>query len=233
MLSVNTNAERPFKTDDPYCVGLFRWETFGGLDIGTGSWEGIDDRTQVDFYAGGDYGLTDRSEIGVSWNLFRVNDPGSEGFGDGLVHYKHRIAEATPSWPDMALDVSLKLPTASRSEGLGTGKTGFGTALLLGWKPERWTNTVRLGYYQSAGANESARVEFGVATRYMIGAETELRGEIYIDGNEKFGQESRREVSAGIAFKMFQSTTLDLMLTAGVSTSVPDLGVKAGWRTNL
>ncbi len=234
VMSSPAHAERPFKTDEPWQVGLYRWETFGGITLGSGSWEGIEDRNQFDFTIGADYGLTEVSEVGASWDVFRINDPGSEGIGDARVHYKHRLGEERADWPAMAVDIGVKLPLASRTHNLGTGKTAFGIALLFGWKSlERWTNSARLGYYQSQGWNESSRVELAISTRYKIDESAELRGEFWIDGNERHGQASRREVSAGAAFRMFPTTTIDLMLTAGLTPSVPDLGVKVGWRTDL
>lgn len=229
------SAERPFKTDDPWQVGLYQWETFGGIEVGSGSWNGITGRNQVDIGLGVEYGLTDRSEVGAYLGLYRANDPGAEGVGDGYIHYKHRLNayEERPTWPDISIDAQLKIPTASRSRNLGTGKSAGGLALLLGWKGDPWTSTARLGYYVSQGWNESSRVEFGVSTRYRLTADADLLGEIYADSNERQGEEDRREVSAGFAFRMFRATTLDLMVTAGLTTSIPDLGVRAGWRTSL
>lgn len=226
-------AERPFKTDDPWLVGPTRWETFGGVSVGSGSWNGISGRTLVDFNLGFEYGITHHGEIGISASPWIINNPGAEGPGDALVHYKHRMAEATPSWPDMALDVSLKLPTASRSRGIGTGKSGYGLAWLLGWREEKFTTSARLGYYRSLALRESGRFELGVAMRYRAAPQILFLGELYGDSNETIGRAGRREASAGIAYEATSMTTLDFLITAGLSHSVPDVGIRFGVRSHL
>lgn len=233
LLTIPSSAERPFRTDDPYVVGLYRWETFGGISVGSGSWNGISNRSQVDFSAGFDYGLTEFSEVGVSGVIFQVNDPGSEGFGDGWLHYKHHLVEANAESPDIALDISLRLPTASSSRGLGSGKSALGVAGLFGWKSELWCTTFRLGFLAPVSSGESTRWEYGVATRYKVSETASLLGELYGDSNETPQADSRRFVSAGVAFTLSTQTTLDGLLSAGLSNSVPDLGFTIGLRSRL
>lgn len=228
-----SRAERPFKTDDPWQEQLYGWEVFGGVEVGSGSWDHVANRNQVDVTAGFDYGVTERSEYGVSWNIYRMQDPGSDGFGDAAIHYKHRLAEASAVSPDQALDIRLKLPAASHSRRLGSGKADLGLAWLLGWKGERWTTTFRLGYTYTGSEVEEDRVEIGVATRYRASEYVSLLGELYADSNEKGGEPSRTEVSAGMAFTVAPQTTVDLMVTAGLTESVPDAGVRFGVTSRL
>jgi hypothetical protein len=228
-----SSAERPFQTDDPYAVGIYRWETFGGIAVGSGSWAGVQNRDQIDFSAGFEYGITEFSEVGISGVLFQVNDPGAEGVGDGWLHYKHQLVEAHAESPDIALDIRLRLPTASRSRGLGAGKTALGIAGLFGWQSERWNTTLRLGILAPVASGESNRWEMGVATRYKINESASLLGELYGDSNEQPRQSSRRSVSGGVAFTLSPQTTLDVMLTAGLSDSAPDIGLQAGFRSRL
>jgi hypothetical protein len=233
FLAIPSSAERPFRTDDPYTVGLYRWESFGGLAVGSGSWDGVGNRSQVDFSAGFDYGLTEFSEVGISGILFQVNDPGSEGFGDGWLHYKHHLVEAYAESPDIGLDISLRLPTASRSRGLGTGKSAVGIAGLFGWKSELWCTTFRLGLLAPVSSGEESRWEYGVATRYKVSEIAQFLGELYGDSKERPSSDSRRFVSAGVAFTLSTQTTLDALISAGLSNSVPDLGFTVGLRSRL
>lgn len=232
-LATSAHAERPFQTDDPYAVGLYRWETFGGIAVGSGSWEGVANRDQIDFSAGFEYGITEFSEVGISGVLFQVNDPGAEGIGDGWLHYKHQVVEAYAESPDIAIDIRLRLPTASRSNGLGPGKTALGIAGLFGWKSERWMTNVRLGILAPVASFEENRWEMGVSTRYKINETASLLGELYGDSNERPGRSSRRSISGGVAFTLSPQTTIDALLTAGLSDSVPDIGFQVGFRSRL
>ncbi|MEK8023711.1 MAG: hypothetical protein AAB229_07880 [Candidatus Hydrogenedentota bacterium] len=226
-------AERPFKTDDPWQERLYGWEVQGGIAAGSGEWEKIESRNQFDVLAGFDYGLTERSEVGLLWNIFRMQDPGPDGFTDAAVHYKHRIAEASASWPDISLDLKLKLPLGDRDRALGSGKVDLGLASLFGWKSERWTTSFRLGYLTTGSSAESDRLELGLATRYRASEFVSFLGEIYNDSNEKPGHSSRLEVSAGMSFIVGPATWFDLMVTAGISESVPDAGMQVGMTSRL
>jgi hypothetical protein len=233
LLGVPALAERPFQTDDPYAVGLYRWETFGGISVGSGSWEGVSNRDQIDFSAGFEYGITEFSEVGISGVLFQVNDPGAEGIGDGWLHYKHQVVEAHAESPDIAIDIRLRLPTASRSNGLGPGKTALGIAGLFGWKSERWTTTLRIGVLAPVSSYENNRWEYGVATRYKVNETASLLGELYGDSNEKPRQATRRSIAGGVAFTLSPQTAVDALLTVGLSDSVPDIGLQVGFRSRL
>lgn len=226
LLSTPVLAERPFRTDDPYQTRLYGWEVFGGVEIGSGSFGGIKNRTNMDFNAGFDYGITEKSEIGLSGDLFRVQDPGQEGIGDAVLHYKHRMTEATPSVPDIALDFHLKLPTGSKANGLGSGKADFGLISLFGWKGDPWTTTLRLGYIYTLSELEKNRWELGVATRYQASETVRFLGELSLDRD-------RREAALGAARLVAPGTWLDLMLGAGLSEIVPDVSVRFGVTSTL
>ncbi len=226
-------AERPFRTDEPYTVGQYQWETSGGIAIGSGSWEGVAGRSQADFELAVDYGITPTMEVGAEAVMFRVNDPGADGFGRLDAHFKHRFTEATPEWPDMGYDVRLRIPSGRRVDPLGDGKPELGVAYLLGWRGDRWTTTARLGLVQTVSDRLDNRWEFGLAGRYLIAPSVKLLGEFWYDTNEKPRQSSRMEFSAGMAYLTSRNFTLDLMLTAGTTDAVPDVGVRAGITSRL
>jgi len=226
LFSTSALAERPFRTDDPYQTRLYGWEVFGGVEIKSGSYGGIKNRNDIDFNAGFDYGITEKSEIGLSGDLYRVQDPGQEGIGDAVLHYKHRMTEATPSVPDIAIDLQLKFPTGSKSNGLGSGKADFGLISLFGWKSELWTTNLRLGYIYTLSDLEKDRIELGVSSRYEASENVRFLGELSVD-------KDRREVGLGAARLIAPGTWLDLMLGAGLSDVVPDVSVRFGVTSTL
>lgn len=228
FLAPPADAERPFRTDDPYTAGMHQWETAGGITVGSGSWENVTGRSQVDFEIGVDYGFAERMELGVDASLFRVNDPGADGFGRFDAHFKHQFGEATPEWPDMGYDIRLRIPGGRRVDPLGDGRPEFGVAYLLGWRGDRWTTTARIGAVQTLSDRLDNRYEAGIAGRYLVSPGVKLLGEIWYDTNEKPRQSSRLEFGAGISYLTSRQIALDLMLVAGTRDSTPDVTVKAG-----
>jgi hypothetical protein len=85
--------------------------------------------------------------------------------------------------------------------------------------------------YQAA--QQAARAAELADARARLAGDVLALGEIYIDNNEQRGQAARKQVSAGIAWEMNPTTTFDLMLTGGMSSSVPDVGVKLGLRATM
>jgi hypothetical protein len=71
--------------------------------------------------------FTPRLKIGTSTR--RINRHGGEethshhGFEDLHLTTKYNISEETPLLPAFPVDLDIKLPTASKSKGLSTGKT--------------------------------------------------------------------------------------------------------------
>lgn len=232
-LAVTAAAERPFHTDDPYVVGLYHWERTAGIEILTGSWENIRSRNQAFIPLSVDYGVTMKSEIGAELDVYQYNDPGRSGFGDGYIHYKHLFWEHTPSNPDISLDFKLKVPTGSRSRGLGSGKPDLGIASLYGWDVDRWRTTAELAYTFVGSSSDRNFWDFGVATRYRASYNVLLLGEIYFNRNKKPGEPSIVDISGGLGYEFDPQTTWDIFITAGCSQSTPDLGIRTGIRSVL
>lgn len=226
-------AERPFQSEDPYPVGLYRWETSGGIAVATGSWDDIPNRSLVTLKGGFEYGVTEFGEAGLHWNFYHFQDPGSDGTGDAFLHYKYQFLTATPSWPDMAVDAEVKLPLASSSSGLGSGKADLLLRLLMGWKLERWTNTLHFGTGLSGARDGGSLFEFGFASRYRLEDRLDLLGELTTRSARIPGRKTITEAVGGFAYRMTPQTTLDLSVRTGLSSSSPDVTVAAGFRSVL
>ncbi len=75
------------------------------------------------FYLG--YGVTPSTELFVGGSpVLHVDEPGSSetGFGDLTLGVRDRFTEEEGGAPSTAIQVTLKLPTASETRGLGTGE---------------------------------------------------------------------------------------------------------------
>lgn len=228
-----SRAERPFRTDDPHMVGLYRWEKYGGVSMASGSWDKFRNRTEIGLTAGFDYGITTTSEVGIEAELLRLIDPGKAGLGDANLHFKHMFWQPADWEPTHSFDFRLKIPTASASRSLGSGKPDFGLHWLVGWQSEIWETSGRLGYVHTVDSDLDSRYEVGVATRYRTNYNVRFLGEIYGDSNENFYSGKRIFGSLGVAYEWTPTTVLDFMATIGLSNTVPDVGLTVGFRSRI
>lgn len=222
---------RAYRTDDPYVVGLYRWEATGGLQYEGGEFDGRTDRSDWRFQTSFDYGLTRNLEIGAQWDVLRLRNLGEDGVGDLTVHAKGFLFESVMrSSPDFAIDLQVKIPTASEAKNLGTGEPDFGFHLLWGWNPNPdWKINLRLGRVVVGSAP-------GLKNRFEAGAslsrelEEKLWGfaEFNYDSNEQENQRSRQRLGLGVVYERTPQWTWDARIEAGFTRATPDFGVAAG-----
>jgi hypothetical protein len=80
-------------------------------------------------------GVLETLEFDVVGDLFireRVEGQGTSGIGDTTLAAKWRLLDAEDARPGLGLLPFVKLPTASRGKGLGTGRVDFGALLATG-----------------------------------------------------------------------------------------------------
>lgn len=126
--------DRPDLTDSPETVprGLAQLET--GV---TFLRDAAGDRPVRRLTAGGllRLGVAETLEVRVGGDLFvreRGDGTGTSGMGDTTLGAKWHVVDDQGWRPAVALLPSVKLPTASRGKGLGSGRVDFGGILALG-----------------------------------------------------------------------------------------------------
>jgi outer membrane protein OmpA-like peptidoglycan-associated protein len=160
------------------------------------------------------FGATDRVEVFGAFNFLRridadrrpllgdgqpmdylVNDGWSQGFGDVMVGAKFNIAsQALANGPAFAIRAAVKLPTASRDDGLGTGSVGF---LVDGIVSKEVNERIDVSGYAgfnfrgspddyelSSGFRYGVGVGFPSRSRFKVFGE--LTGEAYFDSTVTF-----------------------------------------------
>ena len=118
-------AARPLTTDDAWTVekGTFQVET--GFDFTRQDNHDKEFSPSVTLT----YGLFERMDIGVGSAYLFVNPAEGEkenGFADTELKIKYRLLDDKDWVPAFAISGILKIPTASDTKGLGSGKTDFG-----------------------------------------------------------------------------------------------------------
>jgi cobalt/nickel transport protein len=123
-------AARPLTTDDTGTVekGKFQLET--GFDFARQDNHDKEFNPSVTLT----YGLFERMDMGIgSGYLFLHPAEGKKenGLADTELKVKYRLIDEKDWMPSFAVTSKLKIPTASESKGLGSGKTDFGINLIF------------------------------------------------------------------------------------------------------
>jgi hypothetical protein len=125
VFTSSTFAARPLTTEDAWTVekGKFQLET--GFDA---TRQDNHDREMSPSLTLS-YGLLERMDMGIGSAFLFVlpkQEENENGLGDTELKLKYRLLDEKGWIPAFAISGKLKIPTASKSKGLGSGKTDFG-----------------------------------------------------------------------------------------------------------
>jgi cobalt/nickel transport protein len=130
LFSTSVFAARPLTTDDAYTVekGKFQLET--GFDFAR------QDNHDREFSPSMTltYGLFERMDMGLGGGYLFIHPAEGKkenGLADTELKIKYRLIDEKDLMPSFAIAGKLKIPTASESKGLGSGKMDFGINLIF------------------------------------------------------------------------------------------------------
>jgi hypothetical protein len=229
VLPSSVYAVRPLTTDDAYTVekGMFQWET--GFDF---TRRDNHDKVFIPSMTLS-YGLLERMDMGVG-SAYRFVNPSEgkkeNGFGDTALKIKYRLVDQKDWIPSFAVSGALKIPTASESKGLGSGKTDFNINTIFTWNLGKGLQLyVNLGqtFIGEHGANNE--FNYSVAGQFFVSAKWALVGEI--SGVNNFNGHKRDDPFSGLVG--FQHTISDNLiwdagLEIGMSKAAPDFRLTTG-----
>ena len=97
------------------------------------------------------------------------------GFGDTALKIKYRLVDQKEWIPSFAVSGTLKIPTASESRGLGSGKTDFNINTIFTWNlSKRLQLYANFGYTfigEHGASNEfnySAAAQFTLSDKWAL-----------------------------------------------------------------
>ena len=153
-------------------------------------------------------------------------------FADVWTEVKWRFQEEKKNRPQLALDYAIKLPTAGRSQGLGTGNVDH-TMLLIGQKA-----IGRLTIFGNVGINIVGNHDgrnnalYGIVCDYQLTEHLDVGAEVY--GNTSAAVGERAELAWGLGLTYRFAPDRALLLKAGRSVQgFSDLDIYAGVQFNL
>jgi hypothetical protein len=203
-------AAHPLITEDTGTQGKGRQqlEVFGEDGRTRGAHEALDQQTTVF-----SYGLSESSDLQAS--LPWQGDGASRGAGDAALDLKWRFYESGAF--SLGVKPGITLPTGDDGKGLGAGRAGWGTLLIVSYEPGRLAVHAHAGYKRNRntlGARESL-------THYSVAAV------LHIPGNVRLVADAARDTDPDPAVAGAQrslvlgaiwSVSRDFDLDAGVKT---------------
>jgi len=231
------------------------WEFDASANYDTGKY-GTDKRadsvyipfTFKDYYRFGEIAVT------VPWlyqssngQLTRVGglpvNPGKEGAlsgrttresgpGDILVRGTYVIRTEDPRSFDLSLVGNLKLPTADKNKGLGTGELDQGLGAEFAKKISPWWSLRADGYYTIIGS--PAGVNFNNQLAFDMGIFRELNKDLWLTALYETrsalvsGNADARDLRGTLAYKSPGGMQYTCGLVLGLSRGSPALGLSAG-----
>ncbi|MEO6742129.1 MAG: transporter [Chthoniobacteraceae bacterium] len=183
------------------------------------------------------YGISDRQEI--TFEIPYFSQQGEHGFGDIVLGIKFMFLKESKARPGIAGTFELKLPSASASRGLGTGRFDYDLRVPVqktwGW----FTLMGNVGYTivgepRVGGTTQPRRNVWFVSTaqQWQVTPKTKVLSEVYLKTAEEPGQPNRFAADVGFEHNLRDNfkvhATVGRSLRQGARGG-PDLRVYVGF----
>ncbi len=220
---------------------LWSQEVLPYADVGVGRKQGdFGSPVQSTLWLGyATYGATgSRWDASLTAPYLRLNLGGAgissqdQGIGDVVVRGSYRFLPENEDGWSLDGEGALKLPTASDTKGLGTGRTDVGGFLALHQRLGLFQWTLLGGWIQGASSNQTGTTDTLTSGSYVVG----LRGTWDLDRNRwgvEFeargatfqGTPGAKELSVDIFHPLSSTWGMKAILTAGFSDGGPKQSV--------
>jgi hypothetical protein len=228
LLLTGAFAAMPLTTDDAYTVekGTFQLEM--GFDYVR------QDNHDKEFGPSLTltYGLLERMDVAVGSAYLFVDPSGGKnenGLGDTEVKVKYHLIDQKDWIPHFAVSGTLKIPTASDSKGLGSGKADFNFNTIFTWNlSERWQLYSNLGYTFIGEHHVDNECNYSVAAQFALSKKWALVGEIFGVNNFDGHKDDPISGLVGAQYLLSDQLVLDAGVEIGMNTAAPDYRLTAG-----
>ena len=216
-------AARPLTTDDAGTVEKGTFQIEGGFDFIRQDNHDREWGPSIILT----YGLFERMDIGLGNAYLFVNpDEGKRenGLADTELKVKYRLLDDKDWLPAVAISGMLKIPTASESRGLGSGKADFSINTIFTKNlSKRWLLNLNLGYTFIGEHGERNEFNYSLAGQFVLSDKWALAGEI--GGVNNFNGHKRDDPFSGllgIQYMLSDLLILDTGVEIGMNKAAPD-----------
>jgi hypothetical protein len=225
----NGFAGRPLSTDDAWTVekGQFQLET--GFDF---TRQDNHDR-EISPSLTLSYGLLENMDMGISSSYLFVRpkeEENEDGLGDTEIKLKYRLLGKKIWMPALVIAGKVKIPTASDSKGLGSGKADFGiNAVFTKELGKRLVLHLNLGYTFIGEHGADNEMNYSGAVQFILSDKWAWVGEI-VRVNNFNGHKRDDPVSGliGTTYLITENIIWDAGIEMGMNNAAPDYRLTTG-----
>jgi hypothetical protein len=222
----DAHAAHPLITEDTGTQGAGRYQ----LEFFAEELEERATRRDLEVYTGVlSYGIAETADVQVGVPLHRS---GPDGVGDASLDLKWRFFERNAL--SFAFMPGITLPTGDERDGRGTGKTTWGSLIILSYAPGAIGVHAHAGFRRNEnklGQRESLR-QLAAAATYRIG-DVRFVGELTRETNPVPGGGTVRYTTIGAIWSMTRDIDLDIGWRNGNGNAPVDeallLGATVRW----
>jgi hypothetical protein len=201
--ALDAHAAHPLITEDTGTQGAGRYQ----LEVFAEELEQRATRRDLEVWTGTlSYGIGETADVQVGVPVYR---DGPDGVGDAALGLKWRFFERN-AW-SLALKPGITLPTGDEREGRGTGKTTWGSLIILSYAPGAIAVHAHAGFWRNEnklGERESLR-QLAAAATYRIG-DVRVVGELTRETNPVPGLGTVRYTTIGAIWSMTRDVDFDI-----------------------
>jgi len=230
LFSTVAFAARPLTTDDAGTVEKGTFQVEGGFDFTR------QDNHDKEYFPSLTltYGLFERMDMGIG-SAYLFVDPAEgkkvNGFSDIPLKVKYRLLDQKDWMPSFAVSGTLKIPTACKSKGLGSGKVDFNINNIFQWNlSERWQVYANFGYTFIGEHQVNNEFNYSIAGQFVLSDKWALVGEVF--GLNNFNGNKHDDPISGLVGIQYILLTDKLVLDAGVeigmNKAAPDFRFTTG-----
>jgi hypothetical protein len=179
------------------------------------------------------YGLLERMDIGIGSSYLFV-DPkegkNENGIGDTELKLKYRLFDEKDWIPAFAITGNLKIPTASESKGIGSGKIDFGINTIATKNlSKRWVVHLNMGYTFIGEHGVNNEFNYSAATQFILSDKWALVGEV-VGVNNFNGGKRDDPISCllGTYYLISDNIVWDSGVELGMNKAAPDFRFTTG-----
>jgi hypothetical protein len=224
--AIDARAAHPLITEDTGTQGAERYQ----LEFFAEELEERATRRDLEVYTGVlSYGIAETADVQVGVPLHRS---GPDGVGDASLDLKWRFFERNAL--SFAFMPGITLPTGDERDGRGTGKTTWGSLIILSYAPGAIGVHAHAGFRRNEnklGQRESLR-QLAAAATYRIG-DVRFVGELTRETNPVPGGGTVRYTTIGAIWSMTRDIDLDIGWRNGNGNAPVDeallLGATVRW----
>jgi hypothetical protein len=179
------------------------------------------------------YGLFEKMDMGVGSSylfLHPKEEKNENGLGDTELKMKYRLFDEKDWLPAFAIMGNLKIPTASESKGLGSGKTDFGINTIVTKNlSKRWFVHLNMGYTFIGEHRVKNEFNYSTATQFVLSDQWALVGEV-VGVNNFNGGKGDDPISGllGTYYLISDNVIWDAGVELGMNKAAPDFRFTTG-----